>query len=526
MPLLLAPVLLLSGNLSGTATNARRQVAEQTSQAPRHQPITDVASELRQAAELLQSGRLEQAESILRRLLVANPNNFDAHNLLGIVLDQRGRADEAEREYRSAIRLKPNGVSAQANLGVLLARTNRADEAIKMFAAVLRIAPDHPEATLNLGLQYSIRGDDARSLPLLQRAIELGVDTYDTRYRSGVSLYNLKRMDEASLAFEFALTRSAKPAEAYYYLGLIAWARGQDEQAADFWDRAVTLRPDFPEANFMLGEVLRKSRRTQAAVDFYKRALDQDPGKFVYYARLGGAYILLGQTDQAFEIFRRGVQRFPRLPEAHYFAGVAARARADYEMAETELRRSLGLEPDNVNGLAQLGFVLLERDRMAEAETALRRAIAINDKHFYANYDLGRLLVKSHHYDQALPILEHAAMIKPNNPSVHYQLFLALSRLKRKAEADRELATFKKLDEARKARAQSESDVEDDDLQNPSAPPAALPHPTVPRMHRRNKRMDDQPPIRAQPELRSSDGPESQSLGPKVLSAICRNSHL
>jgi len=49
--------------------------------------------------------------------------------------------------------------------------------------------------------------------------------------------------------------------------------------------------------------------------------------------------------------------------------------------------------------------------------------------------------------------------------------------VKRKAEADRELATFKELDEARKARPQSESDVEDDDLQNPSAPPAALPPP-------------------------------------------------
>lgn len=227
----------------------------------------------------------------------------------------------------------------------------------------------------------------------------------------------------------------------------------------------------------MLGEALRKNQRTRASVDFYKRALEQDPSKFAYYARLGGVYILLGEGGQAAEVFRRGVLRFPKLPEAYYFAGVAARTSSDYATAEAELRKALAFEPDNVNALAQLGFVLLERDRATEAEIILRRAIAINDKHFYANYDLGRLLVRSRRYDQALPLLQHAATLKPNNPGVHYQLFMALSRLKRKDEAERELTVFKQLDEERKARPRSEADVEDEDLQNPSAPssPSAPP---------------------------------------------------
>jgi hypothetical protein len=38
------------------------------------------------------------------------------------------------------------------------------------------------------------------------------------------------------------------------------------------------------------------------------------------------------------------------------------------------------------------------------------------------------------------------------DPGVRYQLFLVLSRLKRKEEADGELAIFKRLEEARKRR--------------------------------------------------------------------------
>jgi tetratricopeptide (TPR) repeat protein len=232
----------------------------------------------------------------------------------------------------------------------------------------------------------------------------------------------------------------------------------------------VRLRPNFPDAIFMLGEALRKNRRSEASIEFYKRALDQDPDKFVYYSRLGGSYVKLGYSDKALDVFRRALKRFPGMPEAHYFVGIAARAHADYQLAESEFRESLQLQPQNVDTLAQLGFIIGERDRYAEAEKLLRSAIAINNKHFYANYDLGRLLVKSRRYEGALPILQHSARLKPNNPSVHYQLFMALSRLKRKGEADRELTIFKELDQNRKSNRKSDMESEDETLEDSSSP--------------------------------------------------------
>jgi Flp pilus assembly protein TadD len=152
--------------------------------------------------------------------------------------------------------------------------------------------------------------------------------------------------------------------------------------------------------------------------------------------------------------------------------GVAARARADYGLAEAEFRKSLALRPDNVDTLAQLGFIVGERDHFDEAEKLLRRALAISDQHFYANYDLGRVLVKSKRYEESLSILQHAATLKPKNASVHYQMFIALSRLKRKEEAQQELTIFKRLDEERKAQPQQGDDTE---LENPELPIASPP---------------------------------------------------
>jgi superkiller protein 3 len=423
-----------------------------------------VLSQLREAARLLQLGKPSEAEPILRHVISIAPRNPDAHNLLGTILDQQGKFIEAEREYREALRLNPNVVSPLANLGVLLARTKRSDEAVKAFEIVLQKVPNHPQATLNLGLQYVAHADYARGVTLLNRAREFGLDSYQLEFNLGLALYNLKRYDEASAALQSSHVLSPNSATPLYYLGLVAWASGQDETAADLWDQAIQLQPTLPEANFMLGEALRKNRRAEASIGFYQRALDQDPNKFIYYARLGGTYVMLGQSEAALEVFSRGLKRFPRLPEAHYFVGIAARAKADYALAEAELRKSLTLRPDNVDTLAQLGFIVGERDRHLEAEKLLHRAIAINNKHFYANYDLGRILVKSKRYEEALPILKHAATLKSRNPGVHYQMFIALSRLKRKDEADRELAVFKQLEADRKAH----PEAEDDDVENPT----------------------------------------------------------
>lgn len=443
---------------------------------PRDSRSQQTISQLREAAALLATGRAAEAEPLLRQLLTANPNNYDAHNLLGIVLDQAGRRTEAQREYESAIRLNPKGVSALVNLGVLFARTNRSEQAIQTFNAVIQMAPDHPEATVNLGLEYSLRGDHALAVPLLQRAIGLGRDTYQVRYRLGIALYSLRRLDEAVTAFESAAALSPTVAEPAYYLGLISSARGKSEAAVAFWEQGLALRPNFPEANFMIGEELRKHRNYHRAEMFYERALNQDSSKLVYYVRLGGVYLFLIRYEDALKIFRRAADRFPQVAEAHYFLGVAARGLASYDLALTEFRKTLSLQPDNVDALAQLGFLTGERGDFAEAEKLLQCAIALSgEKHFFAHYDLGKLLIKQKRYDEAIPVLERSAVLKSTNPDVHYQLFVGLSRLKRKAAADRELTLFRKLDIERKLREKAGDSEQNDYVESSLSPPPVPP---------------------------------------------------
>ena len=179
----------------------------------------DVASLLHEAALLLQTGKLDEAEPLVRHAVAAAPSNADAHNLLGTILDQRGQTQAAEREYLAALRFNPRAISARANLGVLLARTGRSEAAVEAFEAVLSEVADHPQATINLALLYAARGDYSRAVPLFERARGQQPDNLTVLSQLGFALYQLKRINEAAEVLASAASLAPTDPDVLYLCG-------------------------------------------------------------------------------------------------------------------------------------------------------------------------------------------------------------------------------------------------------------------------------------------------------------------
>src|SRR5687767_11629266 len=123
-----AGLLLISLFTSAPSPVLLKASSDSNSTNPQTSDTAAVVAELQRAASLLRLGKAAEAEPILNRVILAAPQNPDAHNLLGTILDQRGEFKEAEKEYREALRLNPNLLGPLANLGVLLARTARSQE--------------------------------------------------------------------------------------------------------------------------------------------------------------------------------------------------------------------------------------------------------------------------------------------------------------------------------------------------------------------------------------------------------------
>ena len=224
-------------------TNAPAPGRQQTSTRGGDSPL------VRDAAALLEAGRVEEAEVAARGAVNADPRDAQAHALLGVILEQRGRHDEAERELRESLRLDPKSTGALTNLGVLLVRTNRADEAAKTFEEVLRLAPGHAQAAYDLAALYAARKDYARAIPLLERlagANDKAAESADLAVLLTLAdaYAHAGRAEDAARLSALVERRAGEDPRALFTLGLALADVGAFERAAGLFERTNRLRPN------------------------------------------------------------------------------------------------------------------------------------------------------------------------------------------------------------------------------------------------------------------------------------------
>ncbi len=141
-----------------------------------------------------------------------------------------------------------------------------------------------PDATLD-GNQAAIRdfylrwhGQDAAESDFL--AYLDGQKTFAELVTSGVGSYGDKDLDTAYKAFTQALVKNSASYIPYYYLGLIAYARGDYALAEDYYKTAFDLGSDAPITNYALGINAYASRRFDEAAAWLQKAKDGDPAKY------------------------------------------------------------------------------------------------------------------------------------------------------------------------------------------------------------------------------------------------------
>src|SRR5580658_5891265 len=116
-----------------------------------------VPAQLNLGAALLEAG--EPALETARRL---DPGNSAATLNLANLRQEQDRLDEAVTLYRGLLAADPAHVQALVNLGQALQRLGRPDLAVEPFDAALVLAPDLPAVQWNAGLCRLLLGDFAR----------------------------------------------------------------------------------------------------------------------------------------------------------------------------------------------------------------------------------------------------------------------------------------------------------------------------------------------------------------------------
>ena len=180
----------------------------------------------------------------------------DVHHLLGVCLSLLGQAQRALSELDRALELNPRYVEALIHRGLVLnelGRTEEAEEAFTLATSQLErstaglpspVAAQLANRHADLADSYAGAGALDRAIEQYERALELGPEFHDLRYRMARLLLDAGRSLEARDELERVLEARPTFVDAEAALGLARYLSGDAAGARDVWQACLARRPE------------------------------------------------------------------------------------------------------------------------------------------------------------------------------------------------------------------------------------------------------------------------------------------
>jgi tetratricopeptide (TPR) repeat protein len=203
------------------------------------------------------------------------------------------------------------------------------------------------------------------------------------------------------------------------------------------------------DALYLLGFVLHRENRPKESLEIYTRAAAVQKPSGEDLKIVGLNYVLLNDYADAIKWLEKAVEFEPKNSEAWYYLGRAYYSQTRVPDAKNAFLTVLKLEPYHSKAENNLGLIFESEAKPDEALVAYRNAINWQEhsptpsEQPYLN--LGSLLLEQGSASDALPPLEKAVQIAPNNALCHLKLGSARLRLGKLKEAQPELEEAARL---------------------------------------------------------------------------------
>lgn len=225
------------------------------------------------AQQLIQAGKYDEAEPLVKRILAFNNNSPTGLYLMGVLELERGARVQAESQLRRCIKIAPRHFGALANLGNLLLGSGKSTEALTWYRAAIKLQPDN----------------------------------HALLYNTGQCLRTLGRFDEAIATYRRALKLKPDFVTAACDLGIAQVLAGQATEALALATDLVQRHPAIAEVRYSLGKIFRELGRPEEARMHLEEAIRLDPNHRNALRELAGVLIHINELEQAELLIRRSV---------------------------------------------------------------------------------------------------------------------------------------------------------------------------------------------------------------------------
>ncbi len=292
---------------------ARRQIKFTIHRAPKA-PAIDVPAALREGLALLQAGKLAKAKNCFRSVLEAEPRQFDALHLLGVIATRSGHPAEADKLISQAIAIKPAEAAAYANRGLSRHAAKQYEGALADFDRAIALKPAEAESHYCQGNVLFDLKRYSRALASYDRALALQPGHAAAHCNHGSALKMLKRHQAALASFDRALALRPDFADARGNRANVLLSLGRPHEAIAEYDRAIAINPRHAESHSNRGNALQQLGRYDEALASYNHALAIRPAYTLARANRSNLFLLTGRFAQGWQDFEARWDKWSRAP--------------------------------------------------------------------------------------------------------------------------------------------------------------------------------------------------------------------
>ena len=326
-------------------------------------------------AELyVKTGRIRDAVLEAQDIIKRDPNNLEAHKLLGRIYlrslgDMPGGngADNVLKlaidQYEQIVKIEPESVDNHLLLGRLYRLNNDLQKAESELKTAVKLDPGSEEAVTTLAMLYTDKGDTAHALKVLS-----------------------------------AVPDAARSAKLYSALGAAYEQRKEYKSAIDAYRHAIVLDRDNLDAIRGLAENLLNDGQTDAALEQYKVIADANPEDAQTYLRIAEIYRRQGKYDLALENLKKADTMVPDSMEVPYNMAAVYQAQGRYDDAIKllqDLLKKTDKSESNTNQaernnraifVERLGMIYRDQENYSAAIDTFRKMLSLGEENARSGY--------------------------------------------------------------------------------------------------------------------------------------------
>ncbi len=346
---------------------------------------------------------------------------------------------------------EPGTLERYAAEGQKALAEHRWADAARAYEKLRELSPGTAEVHAQLGMIYFQQQDFARAVPTLRRALKLKPGLPNVDILLAMCLSELGQYKEAlpglqkgfGQSEDTALRRATGLQLQRSYTGL-----GQDDEAVEVALQLTRLYKDDPEVLYHTSRLF-----SNYAYLLTMRLAEVAPTSVWMHQAAGEANESLGSYDAALDEYRKVLALAPDRPGIHYRLGRVYLARARPPLSEAdaeanaarELEEELRVDPSNADAAYELGEIRRKAGDLDRARELFQVAVEHYPDFEQGLVGLGRVLVAQGKADLALPPLEKAVSLNPEDDVAYFQLYQAHRALGHREEQEKAQAEFQRL---------------------------------------------------------------------------------